>query len=348
MGKICEKWCTTIRVEEGSKRIFAYQANEEHAAYEANLLNIQNNNLVYNTNDVDEPRNFKQYKAKKTHPNRKKRVPRIKDNTRVRNSAGDSVIIIKNIKNQEIKEVLIDDDDYDNVNKYNWTLKANGYAFTTVTNLDGSTRCISMHRFIKNVLDEGHHLVDHANGNRLDNRKANLRLATVQQNSLNRKKNKGSSSKYFGVSWDNTFKKWKVEKVIKKIRYHIGYYDDEVEAAKAYDTFVRNQFSSADLEFVNTNFPEDNDNDHDNDDEDDDDNDDNDDDDDDDDDDDENENDDYFNNSKKRNSNDSCSDRIDMSNSSKRFMITRSTAQESKVLIAIETKFSDSDEEVNF
>jgi hypothetical protein len=76
--------------------------------------------------------------------------------------------------------------------------------------------------------------VDHENGNRLDNRIENLREATHQQNCYNKRKVAGKSSKYKGVSRFSNGK-WLAYIDHKGIRYHLGYYATEEEAAKAYD-----------------------------------------------------------------------------------------------------------------
>lgn len=72
---------------------------------------------------------------------------------------------------------LVDDDDYDAMSKFQWRL-SKFYAITQ----DGP-RTIRMHRLILNA--PIHMEVDHINGNGLDNRRENLRLATHQQNSWN-------------------------------------------------------------------------------------------------------------------------------------------------------------------
>ena len=80
-------------------------------------------------------------------------------------------------------------------------------------------------------------VVDHINHNGLDNRKANLRPASKSQNTINKpyKKKKGAYSKYRGVTWEKSIKKWKAQIRINGLQTKIGYFDDEIEAAKAYD-----------------------------------------------------------------------------------------------------------------
>jgi hypothetical protein len=91
-----------------------------------------------------------------------------------------------------------------------------------------------MHRLIIKAPDGL--VVDHINYNGLDNRKANLRLATLKQNSRHviRTMNPGSS-KYKGVSWYTRDKVWAVKIMVDGKTIRIGYFRNEIEAAKAYD-----------------------------------------------------------------------------------------------------------------
>jgi hypothetical protein len=76
--------------------------------------------------------------------------------------------------------------------------------------------------------------VDHINGNGLDNRKANLRLATVAENSQNARRRKDNASGFKGVYWDKYWKRWKAQ-----IRYdgkckRLGTFSTPEEAHEAY------------------------------------------------------------------------------------------------------------------
>jgi len=84
-------------------------------------------------------------------------------------------------------------------------------------------------------------VVDHINRNGLDNRKANLRPVTKSQNNLNRQyiSPKSSLSKYKGVSWHKNRKKWQVQICFNGIHKAVGLFDDEIKAAKAYDTAAK-------------------------------------------------------------------------------------------------------------
>jgi hypothetical protein len=97
-------------------------------------------------------------------------------------------------------------------------------------------------------------IVDHINRNGLDNRKANLRLATISENCRNRGIRKGASSKFKGVHWCNTRKKWLVGIKLNGHRKHLGSFDNEIKAAKAYDEAAKKyhgQFATLNRDFFN-------------------------------------------------------------------------------------------------
>jgi len=78
-------------------------------------------------------------------------------------------------------------------------------------------------------------LVDHIDHNGLNNCKRNLRLCTPAQNTRNSLSSANSSSKYKGVCWSKREKKWTASIQFNKKAYHLGYFTDEIKAAKAYD-----------------------------------------------------------------------------------------------------------------
>ena len=91
-----------------------------------------------------------------------------------------------------------------------------------------------MHREIIKASDG--EMCDHINHNGLDNRKVNLRLATRYQNAWNRRKpNVNSRSKYKGVSWNERQKRWHARIQVNNQSRSLGFFKDEVEAAKMYD-----------------------------------------------------------------------------------------------------------------
>ncbi|MHC4343575.1 MAG: AP2 domain-containing protein [Planctomycetota bacterium] len=97
-------------------------------------------------------------------------------------------------------------------------------------------------------------VVDHINHNGIDNRKANLRAVTQAQNILNRvhKKRPNSHSRYRGVSRHIRRNKWAVQICYNGRHKTVGYFQNEIEAAKAYDEAARKYHK----EFAVLNFDE--------------------------------------------------------------------------------------------
>jgi hypothetical protein len=147
---------------------------------------------------------------------------------------------------------VVDADDYERLNKYSWICDKGGttyYARRRIRIAKGKRRSIMMHRDILPV-PKGMH-VDHINHNGLDNRKANLRPATRKQNMWNRRKlSRKYSSKYVGVY--KRFDKWMAGLRVDGKYVCVGRFDDEKEAARAYDRAAKKYHS----EFAYLNFPE--------------------------------------------------------------------------------------------
>ena len=107
-----------------------------------------------------------------------------------------------------------------------------------------------MHRLILNAPQNK--LVDHVDGNGLNNRKTNLRLCNYTQNAWNRRPAAGGHSKYKGVTWNNNSKGWYVRICKDYKSIYLGCFDNEIEAALAYDHKAEELFG----EFAYLNFPE--------------------------------------------------------------------------------------------
>jgi hypothetical protein len=94
-------------------------------------------------------------------------------------------------------------------------------------------------------------LVDHRNGNGLDNRRSNLREATPAQNSANARLSRQSTSGFKGVTWYKRCSRWRAHIKVDQEQRHLGYFDDATEAAKAYDAAALEAFGA----FARLNFP---------------------------------------------------------------------------------------------
>ena len=94
-------------------------------------------------------------------------------------------------------------------------------------------------------------VVDHINGDRLDNRRCNLRFATRQQNAWNARKYRHSTSSFKGVRPSG--KRWRAVIYEDNRQINLGHYETEIEAALAYDCAARERRG----EFATLNFPRD-------------------------------------------------------------------------------------------
>ena len=146
------------------------------------------------------------------------------------------------------KVAIVDAEDYDRVSMYNWCAVHDSRCWYAHTfKRDGTP--LAMHRLILNA-PKGL-FIDHIDHNGLNNRKSNLRLCTNRQNQQNRRPTRNGSSRYKGVHWCNTHKKFRARITHNSKRIHLGYFEDEIAAAKAYDKKAKELFG----EFAYLNFP---------------------------------------------------------------------------------------------
>ena len=133
------------------------------------------------------------------------------------------------------REVLIDDEDYERVMYYTWRIN-NGYVITNTKIKDNQEKLrfnLKLHRLVLNLKKGDGLIVDHINGNRLDNRKKNLRLVNHIQNARNRKVQKDNASGYKGVF--RSGKKYRARISVNNKLYNLGTYSTKEEAAKKYN-----------------------------------------------------------------------------------------------------------------
>lgn len=137
------------------------------------------------------------------------------------------------------KFAIIDCDDYEKIKPFSWCMvrgttfsRLTFYAGTNLPRIEGGYKFTKMHRILMDAPD--HLVVDHINGDGLDNRRENLRLCTSRENARNRHVVVGKTSKFKGVMktrW-NSFEAY-IKNGIKRIR--LGNYKTEQEAAVAYN-----------------------------------------------------------------------------------------------------------------
>jgi len=148
------------------------------------------------------------------------------------------------------KVAIVDDKDYELLSKHKWSVSSAGYAKRSIKK-GKDQKTIYLHRFIMNVPQDME--IDHINGDRLDNRKWNLRICTAHENRMNTgnvRENK--TSKYKGVCWDKIRKKWFSQITVRNKCIKLGRYNDEIDAAMVYDKMAIRYFG----EYSNLNFKE--------------------------------------------------------------------------------------------
>src|SRR5262245_20120322 len=140
------------------------------------------------------------------------------------------------------KVALIDDEDAERVLLYKWHAvqckSGNWYARHTKYLGNRRYERTRMHRLILNApagMD-----VDHKNGNGLDNRRDNLRLATDRQNALNQRRRSDNTSGYMGVV--RSGKRWLAQIHVGDKSIVLGRFHEPEDAARAYDSAAREHF----------------------------------------------------------------------------------------------------------
>ncbi len=151
------------------------------------------------------------------------------------------------------KVAIIDDDDLHKIEQGgSWSFAkrkyGGGYAQKTVYS-KGKWKTLLLHRVVLGIMDSKIK-IDHINGDKLDCRKANLRIATTNQNTKNRLKHTKSTSKYKGVCFVTKSQKWRASIRFNYKSYFLGEFHSEEDAAKKYDEYALKFFG----EFANLNF----------------------------------------------------------------------------------------------
>jgi hypothetical protein len=131
---------------------------------------------------------------------------------------------------------LVDEDDFFYVSGRRWYLHALGYAFHSAQRGRVVTQTY-MHRWLLGLEPGDSRQADHINRNRLDNRRANLRIVETGENSQNLTPRTNDSSKYRGVWWHRQRGYWVAAVQVQGVKYHVGTFASEDEAGAAATSF---------------------------------------------------------------------------------------------------------------
>lgn len=166
-------------------------------------------------------------------------------NDYVFNEDGTTTIVLRNRKREIVGHCIIDNEDFNEIKKYTWNLNDVGYAssFTHKPN----KKKLFIHRLIMKEIDElkEDSVVDHIDGNKLNNRRRNLRWATKSQNAMNSKTRKNNTSGTKGVSFDKSMNSWQAHIKINYKKIHLGYFseiEDAVIARKKGELLYQKEF----------------------------------------------------------------------------------------------------------
>lgn len=161
---------------------------------------------------------------------------------------GNNLKLIKLTRNKFAK---VDNQDYKYLNQYNWFAskgRSTYYASRSVTLGYNKEYMLKMHILI--MCPPKGYDIDHRNRDTLDNRKINLRYVNKSQNNQNKKMNNlyngtPTSSKFKGVSLVITrkgSKRWKSQITLNSKHIYLGHFDNEIDAAKAYNVKAKELF----------------------------------------------------------------------------------------------------------
>lgn len=134
---------------------------------------------------------------------------------------------------------IVDDEDFEFLSQWSWCITRNGYAKRGIMK-GGVNDTIYMHRAVIGASADSD--VDHANGNKLDNRKANLRIATVSQNGANSKTRICSETGFKGVVFNKKRRKFQAWITLNRRKKYLGQFSTPQEAHAAYSVAAKETF----------------------------------------------------------------------------------------------------------
>jgi hypothetical protein len=145
--------------------------------------------------------------------------------------AGYREIPLLNGHGEVVGHTKVSPEDFEALSQWRWAMKDGNYVVRRAT--------YYLHREIMGLVAGDGLSVDHINGDGLDNRRGNLRAVTQGHNCQNVPSKPGSTSPYRGVSWSKQANKWQAQCTVNGENNYLGYFDDELEAARVAAEFRR-------------------------------------------------------------------------------------------------------------
>lgn len=148
---------------------------------------------------------------------------------------------------------MVDDEDFERLSKFRWYSNQNkslGRSYQVKIKRGPFIKSKSVHvSLASEIMHQQGQMFDHEDRNPLNNQKYNLRPCTKSENGWNMSKRKNSSSQYRGVHWVKRDTIWTAQIMFKGKYIHLGSFNTELEAAKAYNKAALEFFK----EFANVN-----------------------------------------------------------------------------------------------
>lgn len=140
---------------------------------------------------------------------------------------------------------LIDHADFEELSKYRWHIKRDGYLYRNLSHRTEGRGAISLHRHIMGLSRGDPAEVDHINRNRLDNRRVNLRLTDSTGNKQNIGLRRSNTSGFKGVHFHKPTKRWRARAHDHGKEISLGYHETAEEAAEVAAEYRRKHYACA-------------------------------------------------------------------------------------------------------
>jgi len=141
------------------------------------------------------------------------------------------------INNKKNITAIIDKIDYDLIKYYKSGINDKGYVY-----LDINSKYVNLHKYLLGTTQD--QIIDHIDSVKTNNTRKNLKITTIKGNNQNRSKTTSdTSSKYIGVSWNKTKKRW-LAYIHNEKRFHLGTFSDEEYAGRKRDLYILEKFQN--------------------------------------------------------------------------------------------------------